>query len=66
MSRTRHHHRRQFSPAKSPGWWHHIFYERPMRALSRRLEKQCIKAADLDAMDRVLWPHASKPHHYYW
>jgi hypothetical protein len=37
-----------------------------MRALSRRLEKKCIKVADLDAMDRVLWPHASKPHIYYW
>jgi len=66
MSRTRHHHHRQFSPSKSPGWWHHIFFERPARAQRRALERQALKVINLDEVDPVLWPLASKPHIYYW
>jgi len=66
MSRTRHHHHRQFSPSKSPGWHHHIYFERPSRAQARRLERLATRTTDLDDVDRVEWPLASKPHIYYW
>jgi len=49
-----------------PNWWHHLFSEVPARAKARVLERLATKTNDLDEVDRVLWPHHSRPHHYYW
>ena len=66
MSRTRHHHHRQFSVSKSPGWWHHICLEKPARVAARALARLAVKTADLDEVDAVKWPIPDKPHIYFW
>ena len=65
MSRTKHHHHRQMHWA-GPGWWHHLYSEKPRRAHERALERKAAKCAELDEVDGVQWPLAKKPHHYYY
>ena len=64
--------RRKYTPrhkggvhwGRSPGWWVNEFMTRPARAEERRLCK--LLQRDLIDFDEAEFPHARKPHIYYW
>ena len=50
--------------ARSPSWHNILYNNRPHRRATKRLERATISCA-IDPED-TCWPHARRPHKYYW